>query len=148
MVGHGALDAGRDAAVDGGVEGLGQTVGALDDEGARAAAVEVDGPVSAVIDENLGEFGEGDALAVVGLAAVDDDQQAQQLLKDYEAQARRIGELEASGKPIEPEHKQELAQLQSQISSNELIKKFLQAQVGYMDVMRKVNEKINQRMDQ
>jgi len=80
--------------------------------------------------------------------SVDDDKQAQQLLKDYEAQARRIGELEASGKPVEPEDKHKLSDLQSQISSNELIKKFLQAQVEYMDVIRKVNERINQHLGQ
>src|SRR5689334_914435 len=70
VVGDGALPPG-DAEVAGAPDELPGGVGGFVDEGAAAAAVEVDGSVSAGGEEEVGEFGEGGAFTVAGLFAFD-----------------------------------------------------------------------------
>jgi len=75
------------------------------------------------------------------------DASAQQLLKDYEAQARKIAELERQTKPVEVEDKRRLAELQSQISANDVLKDFMHAQVEYLDLLRRAHDAINEQLD-
>ena len=74
------------------------------------------------------------------------DSQAQRLLRDYESAVRKIVQLERETKPVEVEDKHKLADLQSQVAANELVKRFLQAQVEYLDTLRKAHEAINQQL--
>jgi cell fate (sporulation/competence/biofilm development) regulator YlbF (YheA/YmcA/DUF963 family) len=68
--------------------------------------------------------------------------EVQQLLKDYQAQAGKLAKLQDESKPIEPEDKRKLEELQNKLVSDETFKKYTAAQVEYVDVMRKVNSSL------
>ena len=70
------------------------------------------------------------------------DGEAQKLLNQYDEQARKMGQLEAQGKPIEPNDKHALTDLQTKLSANPMVKKFMGAQVQYADLLRKVNQRV------
>jgi cell fate (sporulation/competence/biofilm development) regulator YlbF (YheA/YmcA/DUF963 family) len=65
-----------------------------------------------------------------------------QLVKDYDAQARKIAQLEEKNQPIEVEDKHRLEELHNKLTASEAFKKFTGAQVEYVDLMRKVNAAI------
>ena len=67
-----------------------------------------------------------------------------QLLSDYQEQQQRIGELEASGKPIEPEDKRKLADLHARVAGSEVLKGLLKAQMDYVDLMTGVSRRIEE----
>ena len=100
--------------------------------------------------EKLGKLLAEDPRGKAYIQAVEDlnaDAQAQQLLRDYETQARKIAELERQVKPVEVDDKTRLADLQAQIASNQLVKRFLQSQVEHLDMLRKVHQKINEQWE-
>jgi cell fate (sporulation/competence/biofilm development) regulator YlbF (YheA/YmcA/DUF963 family) len=70
------------------------------------------------------------------------DPEAQKLLRAYQEAAERLHELEASGKPIEPEDKRRLAALQSEMIGNEKLKAMLKAQADYVELMTHVQQAI------
>lgn len=74
---------------------------------------------------------------------VQDDAAAQKILKDYQQQASVIGRREAEGKPIEPEDKRKLADLQRLMAGNDVLKQMIRAQADYMDLMNQVHETID-----
>jgi cell fate (sporulation/competence/biofilm development) regulator YlbF (YheA/YmcA/DUF963 family) len=76
--------------------------------------------------------------------ALDEDSAQQQLLADYEAQQRRIGELQAGGKPIEPEDKRKLQALHERVISSDAIKTLLASQADYVELMAHVSQRIEQ----
>jgi cell fate (sporulation/competence/biofilm development) regulator YlbF (YheA/YmcA/DUF963 family) len=65
-----------------------------------------------------------------------------QILADYEAQARKVEQLQAANKPIEPEDKRRLMELEQKMASDPLMKNLLKAQVGYVELMRQINNAI------
>jgi cell fate (sporulation/competence/biofilm development) regulator YlbF (YheA/YmcA/DUF963 family) len=69
-----------------------------------------------------------------------------QLLKDYQAQADRVAQLERDQKAIEVDDKHKLDELQTRLLASEVFKKFTAAQVEYVDLMRKVNEALRNRL--
>ncbi len=71
-----------------------------------------------------------------------DNEQAQEILNAYEEQAKKMQELEQQNKPIEPEDKHKLTDLQAKLHSEDAVKAFFSAQVNYADILRKVNEKV------
>ena len=75
--------------------------------------------------------------------ALDQDQDAQKLLKDYQDHAEIIRQLENGQKPIEVEDKHKLADLEQKISTNALIREMTRRQVDFVDIMRKVKETID-----
>ncbi len=100
--------------------------------------------------EKLGKLLAQDPKIKAYIQALDDlnaDTHAQQLLRDYEAQARKIAELERQVKPVEVDDKKKLVDLQAQIASSQLVKRFLQTQVEHLDLLRKVHQKINQQLE-
>jgi len=62
------------------------------------------------------------------------------LMSDYEQQMDRISKLESEGKPVEVDDKRALRDLHDSLVSNPTFKKFNEAQMEYIDLMRKVNE--------
>ena len=76
--------------------------------------------------------------------ALDNDIEQHQLLADYERQQRRIVELEAGGKPIEPEDKYKLADLHGRVIASAPIKNLLKAQADYVELMTLVSQQIEQ----
>ena len=74
--------------------------------------------------------------------AMDADPATAQLVKDYNAQAARIAELEAEQKPVEVPDKHKLQELQGKLVASEAFKAFTAAQVEYAELMNKVNDGI------
>ncbi len=70
------------------------------------------------------------------------DKQAQEIVEDYQRQVQKIGELERGGKPIEPEDKHKLTEVQQKMASNETLKNWMKAQADFSELMGKVNKAI------
>ena len=75
---------------------------------------------------------------------VEADQQAVKLVEDYQQQMQKIAELESSAKPIEPEDKHQLTELQQNMASNETLKSWMRAQADFSELMSKVNKAISE----
>jgi cell fate (sporulation/competence/biofilm development) regulator YlbF (YheA/YmcA/DUF963 family) len=73
---------------------------------------------------------------------VEEDADAQKLLKAYSAHTQHLRRLEVERKPIEVADKHKLAEYEQQMASNEALKKMMAAQVGYVTLMNKVNQAI------
>lgn len=71
------------------------------------------------------------------------DEQAKKLTEDYQQQIQKIAELEQNAKPIEPEDKKKLADIQQQVASHSTLKAWMKAQMDISDLMRKVNQAIS-----
>ena len=71
---------------------------------------------------------------------LDADPAARQLIQDYEQAAMTIGQKEQQGRPIEPEDKRKLADIQTKIAANTTIKLWMQTQMEYLNLLRQVNE--------
>jgi len=68
------------------------------------------------------------------------------LLGEFRAQAEKVAGLEHENKPVEVADKHKLQDLQGRLISNETFKKYTAAQVEYVDMMRKVNEKLRREL--
>ncbi len=77
------------------------------------------------------------------LRQLDLDVGAKQLLQQYEQLIETLSMKEAQMQPIEVGEKKQFEQLQQSIMMNQTLKKFGQAQAEYMDLMKKVQESIN-----
>jgi cell fate (sporulation/competence/biofilm development) regulator YlbF (YheA/YmcA/DUF963 family) len=77
-------------------------------------------------------------------ATLDGSLQDRQLLQDYETQQQKVHELEASGRPIEPDDKRRLADLHSRVISSSVIKDVLKAQADYLELMTLVSQNIEE----
>ncbi|MCP4594485.1 MAG: YlbF family regulator [bacterium] len=64
---------------------------------------------------------------------------AQQLLKSFNEQIQRVQSLEEEHKPIEPEDKRKLAETQQQISGNACLSAYAKAQADYVELMQHVS---------
>jgi|CXWL01.1.fsa_nt_gi cell fate (sporulation/competence/biofilm development) regulator YlbF (YheA/YmcA/DUF963 family) len=67
-----------------------------------------------------------------------------QLLADYEQQQQKVYELEASGRPIEPDDKRKLAELHAKVVGSGVIKEVLKAQADFLEIMNSVSQRIEQ----
>ncbi|MBI1335839.1 MAG: hypothetical protein GC164_02625 [Phycisphaera sp.] len=74
--------------------------------------------------------------------ALQGDIEAQRVMTDYERQIGKIGEKEATGKPIEVADKRELERLQKAMMASKVLRDFQVAQMDYLDLMRSVDEAI------
>jgi cell fate (sporulation/competence/biofilm development) regulator YlbF (YheA/YmcA/DUF963 family) len=72
--------------------------------------------------------------------AMDADPAARQLIQDYEQAAVRVEQKGRQGRPIEPEEKRTLSDLQGKIARNESVKKWMEAQVEYLNLLRQIND--------
>lgn len=70
------------------------------------------------------------------------DDEAKEISKELEKQSRKIHELEKDSKPVEVEDKKKLQQLKEKVASNKSIQKFLKVQTDYVELMTKVNKRI------
>jgi cell fate (sporulation/competence/biofilm development) regulator YlbF (YheA/YmcA/DUF963 family) len=71
---------------------------------------------------------------------LDGDEAAKKIIQEYEQMASRLGQKERQGQPIEPEDKRNIAALQGKIASSTSVKKWMEAQVEYLNLLRQVNE--------
>lgn len=93
--------------------------------------------------ENLGELlAKHDAALKLesSLKALKSNVESQRVLTDYNRHLQSLGEKEASGRPIEVEDKRKLETLQKAVIMNPLLRQFQQAQMDYVDLLRKVDE--------
>ena len=74
---------------------------------------------------------------------LDLDVTARTMLGQYEQLIETLSQKEAQGLPIEVAEKRAFEQLQQSIAMQPTLKRFAQAQMEYMDLMRKVQETIN-----
>jgi len=77
-------------------------------------------------------------------AGLDHSLQDRQLLEEYETQQQKIHELEAAGRPIEPEDKRRLADLHGKVIGSHVIKGLLKAQANYLELMTLVSQRIEE----
>ncbi|MHC4295332.1 MAG: YlbF family regulator [Planctomycetota bacterium] len=78
--------------------------------------------------------------------AIDDEKNLQELLKDFQNQSQKIAHLEAEQKPVDVEDKHKLQELHDKLMGSEEFKKYTAAQVEYVDLMRKVNEALQEQL--
>jgi cell fate (sporulation/competence/biofilm development) regulator YlbF (YheA/YmcA/DUF963 family) len=74
--------------------------------------------------------------------ALEANLEARQLLADYEESQHKIAELEATGKPLEPDDKRKMADLHSKVVGNEVLKDLLKTQTDFLQMMTLVSQKI------
>ena len=79
--------------------------------------------------------------------ALQGDAEARGLLESLETQRRKIADLEAQMKPVEPQDKRELQRLTDAVRSNEKLQDLARAQADYMEMMNKVNNAIRVNLD-
>jgi cell fate (sporulation/competence/biofilm development) regulator YlbF (YheA/YmcA/DUF963 family) len=77
---------------------------------------------------------------------LNDNEGTKKLLGTAQEHMSKLAALEQAGKPIEVEDKQHMQQLQDQLVSDETFKKFNAAQVEYVDLMRKVNTVMREKL--
>ena len=70
------------------------------------------------------------------------DEQAQKMLEDYHKQMQKIAQLEKEAKPIEPEDKRMLVELQQKVASHSSLKLWLKAQADFSQLMHQMNQAI------
>lgn len=75
--------------------------------------------------------------------ALDANIEARQMLADYEQTQRKVAQLEASGKPIEPDDKRKLVELHTKVVGNEVLKTLLKSQADFLQMMTLVSQKID-----
>lgn len=76
------------------------------------------------------------------LQAVRDDADASNIVRDFQMHAEKVGRLEADGKPIEPEDKRKLMDLQDRMISHDTLKSLQKAETDYALLMHRVNAAI------
>lgn len=71
------------------------------------------------------------------------DREAQQILRDYQDHADKLGQLQESGKPIEPQDKHRMAELEGKIATHAKLKVLMRAQADYLELMQQVQMAID-----
>ena len=77
---------------------------------------------------------------------LDKDEEAKQLLQEYQKQMEKIAGLEQSGSPIEVDDKHKMRDIQEKMASNETIKQITARQVDFVDMMNKVKTEIDKQI--
>lgn len=75
--------------------------------------------------------------------SVDDDKEAAELIKAYQAQAERIAALEKENKPIEVDDKHKLTELEGKLGTHPTLAELTRRQVDFVEMMRKVKQAID-----
>lgn len=74
--------------------------------------------------------------------SVAEDAEAGRLLQDFDRSIEKLARQEQSGQPVSDAQRQQLEALQSRIVSHIKVKNLNQAQVEFVDLLRKVNQTI------
>jgi len=72
------------------------------------------------------------------------DEESKQLFDGYVEQNNRLAELEASGRPIEPEDKRKLAEAREKLLGCDKAQELVRRQADFAELMNSVNEKIRE----
>ena len=76
--------------------------------------------------------------------AVAEDAEAQETLKAYQEQMKKIHDMEQTGRPIEPDDKRKLAESQTKVAGNEKLKEMMKRQADYVEMMNRINQAIDE----
>jgi len=68
--------------------------------------------------------------------------EARQTIADYEQIQQKVTELQAGGKPIEPQDKHKLKDLHEKVIGNDVLKELLKTQADFLQLMTTVSETI------
>jgi len=79
--------------------------------------------------------------------AVNEDAPATKLIEEYHTQAGKISQLERHQKPIEPQDKHMLRDIEQQISTNEKLRELTRRQVDFVEMMRKIKDAIDENLE-
>ncbi len=74
---------------------------------------------------------------------LDSQPEVKKLMEDFRRQSERIAALERDKKPVEVEDKHKRQEINDRLVGNDLFKKYMAAQVEYLDLMRKVDAALN-----
>ena len=80
--------------------------------------------------------------------ALNNEAELSKLLREFQCQSEKIGKLEAEGKAVEVEDKHKLRDLHEKLTASDIFKELTAAQVEYVDLMRKVNEALQEPLDE
>jgi cell fate (sporulation/competence/biofilm development) regulator YlbF (YheA/YmcA/DUF963 family) len=80
-------------------------------------------------------------------AKVGEQPDTRKLIEDFEAQRRKIAELEEAVKPVEVADKHELQRLADAVHANADLQELLRAQADYLAMMNRINRAIRQELD-
>lgn len=72
------------------------------------------------------------------------DKDAQQILREHQAQLARVHRLESEGKPVEVADKHKLRDLELRMAGNDALKRLLRSQVEYVDIMNRVHQALEE----
>jgi len=75
---------------------------------------------------------------------VAEDRDSQAVLQAYQQGLERIRELEASGRPIEPQDKRSLAEAEAKVAGNDKLKAMMKHQADYLEMMHRINEAMDE----
>lgn len=73
---------------------------------------------------------------------LDGDTDAQRLMNDLNRHNQTLAEKQSKGEPIEVDDKRKLTELQQAVAMNPVLSQLQMAQMDYVDLMRKVDERI------
>ena len=76
------------------------------------------------------------------LDRLDTDTDAQRRMNDLNRHNQTLAEKQSKGQPIEVEDKRKMQSLQEAVADDELLRDLQIAQMDYMDLMRKVDERL------
>lgn len=77
------------------------------------------------------------------LKQLDQDTDAQRLMNDLNRHRQSMSEKQTKGEPIEVEDKRKLESFQQGVTGNAILRDLQMAQMDYVDLMRKVDDKIS-----
>ncbi|MFQ5411990.1 MAG: YlbF family regulator [Phycisphaerae bacterium] len=76
--------------------------------------------------------------------AVAENEEAQGILKHFQDMTEKLRGLEQNNQPIEPEDKKALIESEAKFAGNDLLKKMISAQADYLEMMKRVNDAMEQ----
>lgn len=78
--------------------------------------------------------------------AVEAQPELRKALNEYQTQVNKIAQLEHDRKPVEPQDKQKLQTLHDRLVSDPAFKRLTEAQMEYVELLRKVNQAVRQQL--
>ncbi len=118
---------------------------------ATAKHINMEKNVEAIIEQakKLGKAIAGSPQAAALRAAraeIDKHDDVKKTLSEFQQHIQKVARLEEENKPIEVEDKHKLQELQDRLLASDVFKKFTEAQVEYVDLMRKVNQALQEQL--
>ena len=79
---------------------------------------------------------------------LDSQSDVKEMLEKFRQQSDKMARLQQENKPVEVEDKHALADLQDKLAGSEAFKKYTEAQMNYVDLMRTVQDELQKHLSQ